>query len=220
MGAPKSHHRRTDRAHCRRGTNPREALRKEIAAGYCAAAPSQRGGTHAQPQALRSKARTADRLPETEDAMNATGLDVFDKTLHTTNHWLEQIMVDLGPDRQIAWRALGAVLHTLRDRLTLGLAVHLGAQLPMLVRGLYYDQWHPSDKPLKERTGEDFLKHVQERLAGVRPINVTTATQAVFGVLDHYIDPNQLAHMRDALPEDIRRMWPSAGTIGRRHAAA
>jgi uncharacterized protein (DUF2267 family) len=151
--------------------------------------------------------------------MNATGLDVFDKTLHTTNLWLEQIMADLGPDRQVAWHALGAVLHTLRDRLPLGLVVHLGAELPMLVRGLYYDQWHPSDKPLKERSGEEFLKHVQERLAGVRPVNATTATQSVFGVLDHYVNPDQIGKVRDVLPADVRRMWPASGTTGR-HAAA
>ena len=62
--------------------------------------------------------------------MSATGLDVFDKTLQTTNIWLDEIMATLGPDRQVAWHVLGAVLHALRDRLQIGLAVHLGAQLP------------------------------------------------------------------------------------------
>ena len=82
--------------------------------------------------------------------MSATGLDVFDKTLQTTNIWLDEIMAKLGPDRQVAWHVLGAVLHALRDRLQIGLAVHLGAQLPLLVRGLYYDQWHPSEQTLKQ----------------------------------------------------------------------
>jgi len=67
--------------------------------------------------------------------MAATGLDVFDKTLQTTNIWLDEIMDVIGPDRQVAWHALGAVLRTLRDRLPLGLAAHLGSQLPLLVRG-------------------------------------------------------------------------------------
>src|SRR5215216_2105665 len=56
-------------------------------------------------------------------AMSATGLDVFDKTLQTTNTWLDEIMAKIGPDRQLAWHALGAVLRALRDRLPLGLAV-------------------------------------------------------------------------------------------------
>jgi hypothetical protein len=49
--------------------------------------------------------------------MSATGLDVFDKTLQTTNIWLDEIMAKLGPDRQVAWHVLGAVLHALRDDL-------------------------------------------------------------------------------------------------------
>ena len=60
--------------------------------------------------------------------MSATGLDVFDKTLQTTNTWLNEIMSDLGPDRHIAWHVLGAVLRTTRDRLPIGLAAHLGAE--------------------------------------------------------------------------------------------
>jgi uncharacterized protein (DUF2267 family) len=54
--------------------------------------------------------------------MAATDLDVFDKTLQTTNIWLDELMDVIGPDRQVAWHTLGAVLRTLRDRLTLGLA--------------------------------------------------------------------------------------------------
>ena len=49
--------------------------------------------------------------------MRATGLGVFDKTLQTTNIRRDEIMAKLGPERQLAWHALGAVLHALRDRL-------------------------------------------------------------------------------------------------------
>ena len=74
--------------------------------------------------------------------MSATGLDVFDKTLQTTHIWLNEIIEVIGPDKQVAWHVLGAVLRTLGDRVPLPVAVHLGAELPLWVRGLYYDQWH------------------------------------------------------------------------------
>ncbi|MGK6357046.1 DUF2267 domain-containing protein [Sphingomonas sp. DT-207] len=70
--------------------------------------------------------------------MSATGLDVFDKTIQTTNIWLDEIMAEIGPDRQIAWKVLSTVLHKLRDRLPVEAAAHFGAQLPLLVRGAYY----------------------------------------------------------------------------------
>ena len=49
--------------------------------------------------------------------------------------------VAAGGDRRSAYRALRSVLHVLRDRLTPEQAVHLGAQLPLLVRGIFYDGW-------------------------------------------------------------------------------
>jgi hypothetical protein len=74
--------------------------------------------------------------------MSANGLDVFDKTLQTTHIWLDEIMAEIGPDRQVAWHVLGVVLRAVRDRIPLELAMHFGSQLPLLVRGTYYDQWH------------------------------------------------------------------------------
>src|SRR5690348_18388434 len=94
-----------------------------------------------------------------EVSMAMTGLDAFDRTLHTTHIWLKAIMEDLGPDRQIAYRALCAVLHVLRDRLSVDEAAHLGAQLPVLVRGIFFDQWQPSGKPEKMRSADEFVAH-------------------------------------------------------------
>ncbi|WP_222949914.1 DUF2267 domain-containing protein [Sphingomonas sediminicola] len=58
--------------------------------------------------------------------MSANGLEVFDKTLDITHVWLKEIMADLGPDKQVAWKVLSTVLHKLRDRLSINLAAHLG----------------------------------------------------------------------------------------------
>jgi hypothetical protein len=38
--------------------------------------------------------------------VSATGLDVFDKTLQTTNIWLDEVMAELGPDRQVVESSL------------------------------------------------------------------------------------------------------------------
>jgi uncharacterized protein (DUF2267 family) len=62
--------------------------------------------------------------------MSATGLDVFEKTLQTTNIWLDEIMAGLGPDRPLAWHVFGAVIRPLRDRLPIGCAAYLGSQPP------------------------------------------------------------------------------------------
>ena len=101
--------------------------------------------------------------------MSATGLDVFDKTVQTTNIWLNEIMDEMGPDRRLAWHMLGAVLHALRDRLQPDLAVKLGAQLPILVRGAYYDGYKPSEVPDVIRTLDEFLDRVNAETGGNPP---------------------------------------------------
>lgn len=140
--------------------------------------------------------------------MSATGLDVFDKTLQTTNIWLQEIMEDLGPDRQRAYRALGAVLHLLRDRLTGDEAAHLAAQLPLLVRGVYYDQWRPAAQPRTIRSQEEFLALVAEALDDIGPINPATAATAVFKVLDRHVARGEIEEVKQSLPAEIRALWP------------
>ncbi len=146
--------------------------------------------------------------------MSATGLDVFDKTLQTTNLWLKDIMDDLGPDRQVAWHALGAVLHTLRDRHSVDEAAHLGAQLPLLIRGAYYDQWHPAGKPEKIRDQETFLARVGHGLRDIRPVNVEDAARAVFKALAKHIAQGECEKVKTSLPQEIRVLWPNDRQAG------
>ena len=140
--------------------------------------------------------------------MSSTGLEVFDRTLQITHIWLDEIMAELGPDRQRAYHALRAVLQALRDRLPLNLAAHLGAQLPLLVRGIYYDNWHPQPGTTRERKQEEFLEHVRAGLQGARPIDVGDATRVVFGVIARHVTEGQAEKVRLALPKEIQALWP------------
>ena len=140
--------------------------------------------------------------------MSATGLDVFDKTLQTTNTWLKEIMQTVGPDRRRAYRVLRAVLHAVRDRLSVDEVAHLGAQMPLLVRGLYYDQWHPAGKPVRTRYLEEFLAQVAAELDDIGPIDAEDAARAVFAVLEDHFAPGEIEDVRGMLPAQLRRLWP------------
>ncbi len=82
-----------------------------------------------------------------------------------------------------AYSALRAVLHALRDRLTAQQATHLGAQLPLLVRGIYYEGWHAAQKPTGDRQVDEFLTRVAAELPPMFPRDALGVTKAVFDLL-------------------------------------
>ena len=119
--------------------------------------------------------------------MSTTGLEVFDETVHKTNAWLKEIAKALGLDRHGAYQVLRAVLHSLRDRLIINEAAQLGDQLPMLVRGIYYEAWHPAGKPEKIRSREEFLAKIATHIAMKQSIDPESAARAVFQTMEHHV---------------------------------
>ena len=140
--------------------------------------------------------------------MSTTGLDVFDRTLHLTNIWLDEVMEAVGPDRKLAWHVLGAVLRTLRNTLPPELAAHLAAQLPLLVRGAYYERFRVDHRPQRLDSEEDFLAAVAAELDGARPVNLRRATSLVLSILQEHVAPGMTEKLKHALPHHIRALWP------------
>jgi uncharacterized protein (DUF2267 family) len=146
-----------------------------------------------------------------EVTMSATGLDVFEKTLQTTHIWLGEIMEQHGPDRKVAWHILTVVLRVLRDRLPPEIAAHLGAELPLIVRGAYYDQYRPNHPPDKgTRSLDEFLARIAEGMKDTRPVDPADAARSVFRVLARHVDLGQTAKVRDTLPKEIQSLWPDS----------
>ena len=106
-----------------------------------------------------------------------------------------------------AYSVLRAVLHQLRDRLTLAEAVNLGQQLPLIVRGIYYESWRPSHVPEKVRTKQQLLDQVTKRLLPHR-IPPEPAVRDVFALLAHHCDPGEIADVISQMPEELKALWP------------
>lgn len=142
--------------------------------------------------------------------MSAQGLEVFDKTLQTTHIWLNEIGEQVIPDRQLSWRVLGAVLRNVRDQLPVELAAHLGAELPLLVRGAFYDQYRPAAQPIRMRDLDSFIERIAIELADNRPVDPRDAARAVLATLSRHIPRGQINKVQDALPQRLRDFWRSA----------
>jgi len=142
--------------------------------------------------------------------MSATDVPVFEKTLRKTEEWLREIMREIGSeDHHLAYLVLRGTLQVLRDRLPLEETAHLGAQLPMLVRGFYYEGWHPA-RDVSRMHRDEFLERVQQQLAGAAPtVNMEAAVRAVFHVLSQKIAKGEIEQIEQALPPDLRELWPA-----------
>jgi uncharacterized protein (DUF2267 family) len=132
-------------------------------------------------------------------------------TTETSMRWVHALQAELGGDEQRAWHALRAVLHTLRDRLVVGEAADLGAQLPLLIRGLYYDGWRPG-RPTAIRSADAFRAAVAARLDG-RFVAPGEACRAVFRVLERFVTEGEIRQVYEQLPKDVRDLWPVTAEV-------
>lgn len=141
--------------------------------------------------------------------MTMTGLEVFDKTVHLTNTWLKDIAFEMSwEDRHRAYLALRGCLQSLRDRLTVEEAADLGAQLPMLVRGFYYEGWKPSALPEKVKSKDAFLEKIRNYFPDGDAIDPEPVAKAVFKMLYHRISEGEIQDIKQILPPELEELWP------------
>ncbi|MEP9396967.1 DUF2267 domain-containing protein [Mesorhizobium sp. KR2-14] len=145
----------------------------------------------------------------------SSGHPTFDHTVQEGNIWLKTAAEKLHfDDRRHAYSALRATLHALRDRLTPEMAVHFGAQLPMVIRGLYFEGWHMAEKPKLDHTLDEFCEHVARDLPPKFPIDAHTAAHGIFEVIFEEVDPGEVAKIIDQMPVALRSLWPQTARRG------
>ena len=130
-------------------------------------------------------------------------LDVIETTVQKTYQWIRELSEELGVSRQESYQILRGFLHALRDRLTVDEAAQLAAQLPMLVRGLYYEGWDPSRAPRKMKVDE-FIDTFARRASiepGQEPL---PAMHAAARVLARHVTSGETLDVLSNLPADLR----------------
>jgi uncharacterized protein (DUF2267 family) len=139
-----------------------------------------------------------------------TGYAAFTATVDKTNRVLKEIEAAYGwpkERRRQSYAALRAVLHALRDRLTVQEAAQLAAQLPMLIRGLYYEGWNPSKVPVK-MSRDEFLARVRRAFGYEVEGGVELLARRVLEALRHHVTDGEWEDIRSGMPSELAGVLP------------
>ena len=136
-------------------------------------------------------------------------VSVFDESMQRSHDWLLELELLLGVESQSqAYSILRTVLHALRDRLCPDEAADLAAQLPMMIRGLYYEGYKPAKTPTHIRSRQAFLDSIREECRRIDGLDPAVATGCVFLLLNTRISEGEINDIRHVLPQELRDMWP------------
>jgi uncharacterized protein (DUF2267 family) len=142
-------------------------------------------------------------MPTTE-----THLDAIDKTVQKTYGWLKDIEEELGTENpHFAYQSLRAVLQVLRGRLPVQEASDLASQLPLLISGIFHENWRPGAVPLKERDLAEFLGRIQAYFPKEKDLDPQFIVRAVFRVLKKHVSQGEIEDIRQNLPKDLKRLF-------------
>jgi len=143
-----------------------------------------------------------------------SNIPAIDHAAQQAHEWVNEVKGLLQvPGERSAYAALRCVLHQLRDRLPAREAADLGAQLPTLIRGVYYEGWNPLAGPQPIHRAEEFVQDLIQKLHGHDEIHAESAVRAVFTLLDARISKGEIDDVIATLPDEIKAFWPP------RHAA-
>lgn len=139
--------------------------------------------------------------------MSNTGLDTFDKSVQQTNQILKDLELQLGWEnrRDQTFDLLRISLQALRDRLPVNPAVHLGSELPMLMRGLYYEGWDPDKVPVKINK-ESFLENIRREFKYNSELNIEKLVNIALATTLQTVSDDTQQQIREVLPEGIAKL--------------
>jgi uncharacterized protein (DUF2267 family) len=138
--------------------------------------------------------------------MSIGSADAVERSVHKTNEWLSDLAAELGDiDREDAWRILRAYLHVLRDELTVDEAAQLAAQLPLVLRGAFYEGFDPGNQG-KVRHGDEFLSRFAQLAQRPDTVEAVRAVEAATRVLQRHITGGEWGDVLAQLPSDVRKV--------------
>jgi uncharacterized protein (DUF2267 family) len=132
----------------------------------------------------------------------------IERSAEKTCKWIEDAAFALGTDdRHEAYTTLNAVLHAVRDGLTVEAAADLAAELPDRLRWAFYEHWIPSRVPVTYHDRDEFLRRVASEAELRGSTEVWWAVASVMTVLTRHVSAPELDRVLGALPGQVRCLF-------------
>lgn len=142
-------------------------------------------------------------------AVTRTTISNFSQAAQQAQHWVNEVAGEMNWDVPRAYRLLRAVLHALRDWLPKEEMSDLAAQLPVLVRGVFFEGWKPLDSLGDDRRKADFIVAVRREFGFEEEIDFDRAIGAVFHLLERHISAGEIEQVRNSMRKALRQLWPA-----------
>jgi uncharacterized protein (DUF2267 family) len=141
--------------------------------------------------------------------MAGTSMVNFTQAAEQAQQWVNELAEDLNWNERRANRLLRCVLHALRDWLSPGEMTDLSAQLPVLIRGIYFEGWKLLETPNWERKKEAFIERIQDSFSDDLLNDPDRAVAAVFRLLDRHVSHGEIIQVRNSMKKTLRDLWPA-----------
>lgn len=141
--------------------------------------------------------------------MTRTTISNFSQAAQQAQQWVNEVAGELDWDAPRAYRLVRAVLHALRDWLPPAETSDLAAQLPVLVRGVFFEGWKPQDGLAHERRKVDFIVAVRREFGFDEDVDFDRAIGAVFRLVDRHVSAGEVEQVRNSMRKALRQLWPA-----------
>lgn len=134
----------------------------------------------------------------------------FERTLHKSHQWIKEIHQELDwMSANSVYHLLRAVLHTIRDQLGTDEVAHFAAQLPLLLRGTFYECWNPQATTPRGMGKAEFIETVRYHIGRVnRPIiDLETGVTIVLRVIFNHISPGEINDIIQSARPSLRTYY-------------
>lgn len=146
-------------------------------------------------------------------APSATGYGDAQRALLTDNTWIQAVADELGTtDCDFACVVLGAWLRMLRNRLTIEASARFAAELPSMVRELFYENFDPNALPVKRDAKTYTIRFA--RAARIAVQDVSRAASAATAAVCRQLSATEIDQAFAELTPELRTLITPRQVLG------